>query len=508
MSTVTIKDIGPIKELEWNIPDDFRGVVLVKGGQGTGKSTMLNACRAVLGRKVRLSPREIVAEGEAVAKTGKVSIGDRSLTVGAKTTSKGEVEFSTIEDRFEIEDLINPRGETPEVRNATRIKALIGVTGVKPDITVFYDVVGGKAAMDTLLTPKEQETPDLVDLAGKIKRAIEKQATAEEVKLESAESNARSAAAAAEGIDVSQPSDATELMSKLTAAANTLATLTEQRTAAENARDRAKAAEAKIAEHEAGAGVTVEAAQKAVDEAAAANVAAHKRVQELKAQLANAESEARSAIAAHSSAEQVLRSVKSEWDALSGWRDEIAKAKALVCPAAAAIADAEKAKADAEAAVNAGALVRRAKDKLAEAEGFREQAEQYRTAATALRERAQSVFQVLSQQIPEGPLYVAGDRLVLDTTDREAEPFDQLSDGERSKIAAQYAVDAVGSGGLVGLPQIFWDGLSLSSKKWLAEYASEKDAIVFTGEVADGELRIEPFGAEAEEAKPARKRAK
>lgn len=492
MTRLEVKDIGAVPKLQYDIPDDFSGVLCVRGDQGTGKTTTITALRALVGKKVRLNPREVdVGDGEVAAKNGSVTLGGRTVKVGGRTTASGDLEFSTIEDHFDIEDLISPPFDKRESREATRIKALISVAGKKPDITPFLEVVGGKAAMDDLLTPKEQDTDDLVELCGKIKRAIEKQAAVEETKLESAEANARTAEAAAKDVDLTKPHDAKELEAAVVAANNRRTQLMEQRSAYAKAEAAAAEARAKLAE--AKPSMTLEEAAAATQQACERANAANETVRQIEAELKLAKEKVVAAEKAHFDAVAIEQAVKQAHAALAGWTEQVESFEKLPQPDDAAIVAADTACQQASEASETGAMIRMAKTKLAEAEKYRTQAVEHLKAATRLREQAAAVFGVLSKQIPEGPLYVAGGQLVIDTDDRKAEPFDQLSEGEKSKIAVQYAVNAVGDGGIVILPQQFWDGLSAASKAWVDAYSVEHGVITIAGEIADGPLRIEPF---------------
>lgn len=487
MSTIEISDVGPIESITIDIPEDKPGgVVLLKGDQGTGKTQAINAIRAVLGKKMRLIPNE-----KAVDK-GKIKLGDRTVTVGGTTTRKGDLEVGTIEERFDINDLIYPAYDDADVRNSHRIKALIDVAGVKPDIAIFYDVVGGKAGMDALLAPKDQETPDLVDLCAKLKRAIEKKAGVEETLVESAESNARAAEGAAAGIDTSKPDEAEALTNALTTATTHAATLKQQRTTYSDAKTQAEQARAQLAEHEKSA-VDVTKANLVHHDVLAAFKKASEKVVELRAALKDAEAACDTKGAEVRSAKQVLDAAEQAEKAVKGWRDQIAEFEKLPQPNDADIVAADTACSLAREAVDDGAEVRMAKSKLADAERYRKDAAAHAKEAKRLREQAASVYGVLTKQIPKGPLYVAAGQLVVDTDDREKEPYDRLSDGERWKLAIPYAVNAVGDGGFLCCPQDAWQHLSPTSQSWVAQFCHDNGVWLITGTVANGPLRSEVF---------------
>ena len=80
---------------------------------------------------------------------------------------------------------------------------------------------------------------------------------------------------------------------------------------------------------------------------------------------------------------------------------------------------------------------------------------------------------------------------MLDTARGEGVSFDQCSDGERFSVAIPYAVQAVGDGGIICLPQEGWQHLDERNRIAVAVAAEKCGVWIVTGEVADGELRQE-----------------
>jgi len=493
VSTLEIKNIGPIVDLPVEIPDDRNGgVILFKGENGSGKTNGINAVRALLGGKVRLMPREIAVEGGVAHADGVVTLGERTLTVGGQQRAKGKLEdVATIEGRFDLFDLVAPAYEEQETRDAARLKALFDITGTKGNIELFYVLVD-KDEMDTLLTTKEQSTPELVPLAKKVKSAFERKARDAETVAETAEANARTAMAAAEGVDLTQPDDSDLLTKALTDATTHASSLKSQRSTYLAAKAQAEQAQAKLAEHEKTA-VSVADCQKKHEVALNAFRESSKKVVALREALKDAEAAADRAGGEVRMTEQTLRAAESAEAAVTGWRDHIAEFEKLPQPDDTAIVAADTACLEAREAMEQGGVIRRAKEKVSEAEGHKAKAKAAADEAVKYRELAKAVFDVLSKHIPAGPLYLDSGQLVVDTEDRKAEPFDRLSDGERGKIAIQYAIDAVVDGGYVCLPQQCWDGLSPANKQWVAEYCELHGVWTFTGEAAAGPLRTETF---------------
>lgn len=500
MSEIVLENIGPIVSLRVEIPEDVPGgVIRLIGDQGVGKSAGVNAIRGLLGNKMRIVPREIVdsADGSIAHKKGTVTLGDRKLTVDGKTTRKGELDYGSIEDGFDIGDLISPGYESVDARNATRIKALIDVAGVKPDLSMFYELVGGKARIDQLLPPKDQAITDLVALCGKLKRALEDEAKVAETARDNAERNRVAAEAAADGVDLDAEANATTLLGAFQQATRDAERLSAQRSSFSDAKDKADAARRKLKDHEAKASTSVDQASETYDKAVADETSAEVRVRRLQAELKQASIDLEKATQAKHAARLVLDAASEMEGTVAAWREQVEAAEQVPNPTDEEIAAAVLAIEDAQAAIDRGALVRNALAKKEEAEKLEAARVAAEAKATELRAQARGVYDVLANQIPAGPLYVDAGQLVIDTADRKAEPYDQLSDGERAKIAVPYAVDAVGDGGMICLPQPLWDGFSIGSKKWIADYACDHGVWVITGEIGSGGLRAEVFDSSA-----------
>ena len=81
-------------------------------------------------------------------------------------------------------------------------------------------------------------------------------------------------------------------------------------------------------------------------------------------------------------------------------------------------------------------------------------------------------------------------RLVISTDRGEAEPFDELSDGERWRTIVPLCCEA---GRLVVLPQAAYGELANSTRSLLDVIAAQVGAYILTAQADDGELRAERF---------------
>ncbi|KKM99272.1 hypothetical protein LCGC14_1149470 [marine sediment metagenome] len=119
--------------------------------------------------------------------------------------------------------------------------------------------------------------------------------------------------------------------------------------------------------------------------------------------------------------------------------------------------------------------------------------------AERLRAAAKATDAVLSNALAVTgcPLRVEAERLVV-TTDRGPSTFyADLSQGERSRIAVDLAIEAVGEGGLIPLVQEFWEGLDPKNQRAIATAAREADVSILTAKATDGEtVTAEVFAGE------------
>jgi ABC-type cobalamin/Fe3+-siderophores transport system ATPase subunit len=498
MPDAKMQNIGNIKEFTLHIPDDMPGGVIVfKGANGAGKTTAIDVINALVSGKGSLAVRDRAAKGSA-------ELGEAKISVAKTTRRSGESEYATLEGRFDLLDLVSPKEQQPEARFKKRLKALVGLAGVKGDPKLFYDLVGGQAALEAMVTPEQLKTDDLVELSGRVKRGIDAAARKAESDQEHAEKHAAAATEAAAGIDVTKPDDAAALQQTLIAASNRKTALDTQATAYRTAKQKATEAQAQLDEFTKTA-PDVKAAESEYDTALAAvgdrtkDVAeADKQVAELERQLAAAQAKLKTAQTAKTTAEQSandklasLSAARKAHEAADGWRSQIKEVETLPCPTEDELAQASRAEAEAKAAQEYGVQVRSAKEQLAKAEKYRAEASLAQAYAEKLRAAAKKVDDVLTEQIPQGPLRIEAGEFVLDTARGEGVPYDQCSDGERYGVAIPYAVRAVGEGGIICLPQEGWQHLDDGNRMLVAGSARDASVWIVTGEVAEGALRQE-----------------
>ncbi len=128
------------------------------------------------------------------------------------------------------------------------------------------------------------------------------------------------------------------------------------------------------------------------------------------------------------------------------------------------------------------------------ADAFILTAQEYADEAKELREKAKQTDEVLSEivsEIPSCPLRVIDGRLVTDTK-RGATFYSDLSAGERWRIALDIAIQAVGTGGLLVIPQEAWEGLDPANRTAIDAQAKAAQVVVLTAECSsDSSLKAE-----------------
>lgn len=498
---IKIENVGEISYAVIDVPKKGGGVLVLKGDNGTGKSTAIGIINALFTKSGRLKPRDL-------ADRGTVEGFDRKINVAGTTTRSGDGEIATLDpSKFDFGDLVDPPYKEPEARNTRRIQALIGLSMVKPKTELFVEAVGGPEEYDRLLTPKDRAIQDPVILASKIKDAIEAQARDLETLNKNHVVNKQAAEAAAKGVDVKQPHDATKLQDELVDAANAFTRLEEKRNSYEAAIEVAKTAQLKIdafrAERNEKDKALAEAVRIATETAtgyATEMADLDSSIKDLEDRIVMLKRSRESLVIRKDSADQKLGDVTErvaertrEAEALIVWQQQITAGKEIVNPSDDEINAESLAVIEARNAVERGSTIRTAIAKTEEAKKITLAIKKNTKLADALRDKAANVFIALSKMIPKGPLYVVGGQFVIDTAKRPAEPYERLSAGERWKIGLPYAIEAVGNGGYVVAPQECWDSISETHRPEIATACEKAGVWLITAEVSTGELRSEIY---------------
>lgn len=492
---VKIRNVGAIERLDFPVLPEG-GVIVIQGEHGLGKSTAVSAVEALASGRddKRLKPRDGAARGE-------ISGCGVTITLGKRTSRTGEIECRAIDGKLSVSDLVDPGIESPSSADAKRIRTLIQLARVEADRAAFAELFPSVEEFARVVPEEITQTDDPLVMADTIKKAIEKEARSLEGKCEVERSLAASCAKAIEGIDLSAPHDADKLTKAYEQAIRDEQEIVTKKANAERhnatlAKARAGFSEVAIAEAE--GRVTLAAERRddvsgRLEEATDQEMTASNDVCGIKQRLADAEQRLREMTASRVSLRRELDQAENEEaDAIQSHKSLLKTKQQLEAadaevPPPDVVADRVQAVGNARLAVDAGVLIRNAIAKDAERDRHVRLATSYAHQAEALRGAASGVDSVLSQQIQKiggCPLRVDGGRLVLET-DRGREFFAELSDGERWAIALDVAIDAVGEDGLIGIPQMAWEGLNNRVRSLINAHAKSRRATIVTAEVTE-----------------------
>jgi len=498
-NSITITNCGPVDNLV--IPVQPGGTI-VKGYCGKGKSIVLEAIALGLGshEKGRVSPREGTKRGE-------VEVCGVLLGVNAsRITRNGESEV-VAQEEFSLGELIDPPHKETDARNRYGIKSLLRMSDSQAEHAKFYDLLGGKESFDAIVAPDAIKSSDLVDMAMRIKKALESKARDEEAAAEREEGKAAADRNAADGLDLNAEDDPKTLQAAYKAAIEYHTSLVQKDRSyrdAEKARKKAEETLAKSAGKYTGptveqATASVEKSKKAVDEKDAEINRLIAEREKLNQAIMNAQMQHVSAQQIHEAAADVLSAAQAHEKALAD--ANAALNLTLPPPIDKELIDmAADDMAAAHAAMEQAAVVRAAKARIAQAKEHQHAATEHRKKAAHLRIAGKATDDVLSQAVASTRFSVASGVLMGHMPDGRVKPYYALSDGERTMIACEEKLERARAVepeaeklAIIDLPQRVAQDLPPSVMERLFSMAAEKNACIVTALVDDGELRAEPW---------------
>ncbi len=481
MNSITLENCGPVARL--TIPVQS-GATILRGASDLGKSETIKAVSRLAGG------REDVTCKAGEAKGYVEGFGVR-LGLGRTTRRTGELTALAIEDGFGLGTLIDGDNlATAEAADRARIKALLRISGAKADLTKFHALLpGGKAAFEKHVQAKDVETDDPVEMAGRIKRALESSARRLESEADTEEGKATAKRNAGDGLDLTAETDAAKLQQAHSQAVAHHARLQQQRDAAEDAQ--ASAAEAREKLQEAtGEHATVAQIQDDLDAAARVMQERTTIVADLQGQLAKAKSDLEmSKTIWEGQLERKRAAVKME-TLTAGWQEAIDKAAGVTGPQPEAVLAALDAVNQARKAIEQAAVIRAAKEQVDQAAKHLERAKELRMEARSVRDAGKETDAVLSAMVASPNLTVSQGRLMTHVEGRGNVFFHERSDGTRTRIACMEKlarVRALNADQLAIIPvgQRQWNDLAPAAKKELIGWAVENRACILTAEVTD-----------------------
>lgn len=494
--TIEIKDLGPIEIVSIPIPAEG-GPVVFHGRNGSGKTTAIRGTTALLGGDKR---GLTVRDGK---KTGSVSGLGITLRVARSATRLGELEVETLRGKSDVTDLINPGQKDPALADAARLKAMISLGGFQATPTLFTELFEDQEQFDAVVPPQLLDTDDLMEMARRVKAAIEKASRDKKTDATSAQASADACRKAAEGVDVKVEHDA-ETLSRAVERALEIKSCRQRDI--EHAQERANSVsdaqellDQAVADYR---GIGPEEARTALGKAELVQAEAHQRlntVEKAIEQLRNKHvlltQECSAAIDTQLAAKKIRNQAVSHQEAIVGWRMTIEDAVPQGNEAALEVRYKEAVGVlnRAREAMEEGVAVRSAIQQLEDAAAHSAKAETCRGLEATLREAAKGTYPVLTKLIEGGAITVRGDGRLVTVTERGETLFHELSDGERTRLGLDYAIRAIGPGGLFELSQEYWQGLDHENRCSVREQLVGTKVVMATAQADDGDLRAEVF---------------
>jgi hypothetical protein len=466
MRSIDITDVGAIQKLSIPIPEEG-GVVVLKGRNGSGKSTALEVSTALMEGQGGFEPRDGQERGSVVGLGCEIAVRKQTRHAGTLEVQRIQGEDPAL--------LVDPGMSDPVANDKARIRALCRLAKVEPSKELFASLeeIAGVPLPITV-------GADVPESAAKTKRAIEAKARDVEELATKNEGRIQGLLQLVSTVVLESPHDAQALSEQTEEAVRSLATAEGQ---AQTSRQALQ---------------TAQMAQEALDQAMAAAPRVSAADAEAK-HLAACQAE-EAAQRAHRDAQEAKRTALAEVKAIldyeravAGWQASIDAAKGITAADDEALASMRLRVQAAKEAEALGRDVRRALEQKHEAETVAEEMKALRSQAERLRHAASCCDAVVSDAIgkvaPRG-LTVEGDRLMVEHA-RGRIPFADLSHGERWHVALDVAIDAVGEGGLLSIDQEAWEGLDDERRQEIAEHARARRAVILTAEASMSELTAE-----------------
>lgn len=494
MPSVHIENIGPIPDATFDINP---GVTVIKGAPGSGKSTALRTIQLAVDGRCDMKPTK--RDG---ANRGLIEVDGKVIRITKTTRVEGEMSYEGLGD-LSIADLHTPKFCEADKRDEHRIKTLVALSGVKADPEMFYHLLGGRADFRDIVSSKQLETTDLVEMAARIKSEIESEARRVEKQAGNARSDAKAHLAACEGVDLEQPISEKELNDAWQRASGRHGTLKERREAWLKAQQAAAKAREKLAELPPGLSVTEAEAklQTAIDSWTEQTVVVKKledRLAELKHEIEMERSELSIRDKEGKAARVALESAKRDVSLRGELDAAIEAAAGAVETTEDDVDDAAIEVGNCRRAVAQAMETRKAIEQKRLADEENEKAKRLEKRADELRAAAAGTFDVLTEaiaKIEDCPLRVKTDdngapRLVTETERSESTYFDELSGGQKWDLVMRIATRR---NRLIAFPQEAFGELAPSLRDKLHEAAKAHGAFVVTALATDGELCAVPY---------------
>ena len=477
MNEILIKDGGPIELL--SIPCE-PGITVLRGPNDEGKSEALKLCDRLNGGKQKVSKRHDAAGAGSVEGFG------AKVTLGGSVRHTGTLEAYSMSGRFDIGELIQPPIKEPVAADKVRIRSFLALTNAEADITLFGDGAHENA------TEKTTRATDLVEMASGLKADYEVLARQHEEEAAIQEGSAAACGASTEGVDLIGESDAVALQHTVEAAVAEKARTDELFRSITKAKDRSTNARGILDKAESEySGLSVEEADHEIETSELAYKDAVEFMGDLEGQLRDANQTVENLRTKVNVSMATKGTAQLHENTLARCRKAIEESANVGDLTTEEMESATDALAAAHEAVKQGALIRNAKEALANKANHQANAKSNREHAEALRLSAKATEQVLSDAVQSDELTVKDGRLVTNKDGKEVF-FADRSRGYRCRVAMTIAAAKIREAGaekaaIIVLPQEHWEGLDIDARTGLAEQAKTLGVTIITAEASSRE---------------------
>lgn len=457
---IVADNVGPVEHLVIPVPAEG-GVVVLRGPNDIGKSTMLRAATALLGSKkdqTNLRPTD-------GCDAGKISYGECTITVGRANRRKGSVDVLSIAGDVDLSTIVDPGIIDVVAADKRRLQAIFSIAGESGPTgnDLRKSVDSGDAVAIKWDKPLLDAAHDFREYCLLKAREAERQATECEA----------TCAALGGVVDVEAPT-VDEIQSAKSYAQSSVESLVRikerHRLSVEHA-SRVEKAKAQLA---------TLSPPESIDDIEMQIKSIREKVQKLDEQRTRLIDEGKSlaskrdSVAKENSLRASFESILSE-SADVVTEADIDAAQAVVDSANTRVDALRKASESAANATKAKAMKAKAVELSTSAESLRKSAGS--SLDEALGQLVGSVFP--DAKFKDGRLAVKHRRGVV--------PFSELSEGARWTMVLDLAIKLCPERTMITIPQQAWDGLDGANRKLIAQWARSKRIVVMSAEASDDE---------------------
>jgi energy-coupling factor transporter ATP-binding protein EcfA2 len=464
--SIEVENIGPIKKLTVAIPEEG-GVVIVSGPNGIGKSTFLDATKAVLGDKAKRSDLRSMDGTEK----GKASIGRCRLTVGRSNRCSGELDVLSIEGTADLAEIVDPGIQDPSRADKRRLEAIFALAG---EATQGRDIRGELNILEAWAVPDEVWEGSILDVSMKVKTFLHGLARVKEKESVEAASQAEILRGGRVEADLEDLESIEDLDSQLVDANAGVIRLQERMKAAQEARESEEKIRATLAEAEGETLAEIQQRHKQACHDLGLKIAEVERAERERDRLKD---EVES-IAKELDKAQARENARVKLDELLAQRSQ--------APGEADLEEARQRVSDLTRRRDTARDIAKVAEDLERARALHDQAAQAERVAREARDLAgdpleEAVAKFVGQVFP-GASVIDG-RLMLGSR-RGRVAFGQLSHGERWTTVLSLALSFVSEETVLVIPQEAWEGLDGANRKKIDDWARERKTCVLAAQAS------------------------